>query len=154
MSESTGAKKGPRMTQQEIEEIVRLYASGLPARAVATIVGRSQTAVSRQVAKMSTPRPRVRSGEGSHLWRGGTAAERRMKRLARKRVDKAIFYGRLTPQPCEVCGLVGFNRRGRNLVQAHHDDYSKPFDVRWLCATHHNAWHRHNTAKAVVGGES
>ena len=45
----------------------------------------------------------------------------------------------MTRQPCEVCGNAK--------AQAHHDDYGKPLDVRWLCTTHHAEWHRHNTPK-------
>ena len=37
------------------------------------------------------------------------------------------------PQPCEVCGAEG---------QRHHDDYSKPDQIRWLCRTHHAIEHR------------
>lgn len=45
----------------------------------------------------------------------------------------AISCGRLTPQPCEVCE--------DNPTEAHHDDYSKPLDVRWLCRVHHLEFH-------------
>lgn len=49
-------------------------------------------------------------------------------------VGKAIRRGELVRQPCEACGSTE--------VDAHHDDYSKPLDVRWLCRTHHKHHHR------------
>lgn len=60
------------------------------------------------------------------------------QRKARVIVGNALRDGKLTRQPCEVCGSA---------AQAHHDDYSKPLDVRWLCTTHHAEWHKHNTPK-------
>lgn len=60
-----------------------------------------------------------------------------VKRAAVDAVSKAIRDGRLTRQPCEVCGAAR--------AQAHHDDYGKPLEVRWLCTTHHAEWHKHNT---------
>ncbi len=62
-----------------------------------------------------------------------------MKKAATNAVANALRDGRLHRQPCEVCGA--------DKAQAHHDDYSKPLDVRWLCTTHHAEWHRHNTPK-------
>lgn len=44
-------------------------------------------------------------------------------------VSRAIKSGTLTRRPCEVCG----NPKS----EAHHDDYSKPLAVRWLCFFHH-----------------
>jgi len=35
----------------------------------------------------------------------------------------------LSKKPCEVCGKLE--------VEAHHDDYKKPYNVRWLCKHHH-----------------
>lgn len=53
---------------------------------------------------------------------------------ARKKVTTEILAGRLVRQPCEVCGAEP--------VQAHHDDYDRPLDVRWLCSVHHGEVHR------------
>ncbi len=57
-------------------------------------------------------------------------------------VRNAIARGTLVPQPCEECGAP---------AHAHHDDYSKPLDVRWLCAFHHGQHHR--TLNAIARGE-
>lgn len=57
-----------------------------------------------------------------------------IKRSARIAVGTAIDAGRLVRQPCEVCGSAK--------SEAHHDDYSKPLDVRWLCRRHHMELHR------------
>jgi hypothetical protein len=54
------------------------------------------------------------------------------KRKAHIMVGNAIKNGRLHRQPCEVCGAKG---------HAHHDDYSRPLEVRWLCPTHHARFH-------------
>jgi hypothetical protein len=54
---------------------------------------------------------------------------------ARKAVMTAIANGTLTPKPCERCGF-GLG------VHAHHEDYSKPLDVNWLCQTCHGHRHR------------
>lgn len=39
---------------------------------------------------------------------------------------------------CSVCGST-YN------VEGHHDDYTKPLELRWLCEPCHKEWHRHNT---------
>jgi hypothetical protein len=48
-------------------------------------------------------------------------------------VAYAIKKGELIREKC-ACGC------GEN-VHAHHDDYAKPLDVRWLCNACHNEWH-------------
>lgn len=56
------------------------------------------------------------------------------KRRAHKAVEWALLSGTLQKQPCLACGSVD--------VHAHHPDYSKPLDVRWLCPACHRAEHR------------
>jgi hypothetical protein len=45
----------------------------------------------------------------------------------------AVRLGKLKRLPCEVCGAPE--------TDGHHDDYSKPLDVRWLCRRHHAEVH-------------
>lgn len=56
------------------------------------------------------------------------------KRVARNAVRTALINGALVRQPCERCG--------EGKVDAHHNDYSRPLDVRWLCRKHHGEEHR------------
>lgn len=59
-----------------------------------------------------------------------------IKRNAHVIVGNAIRGRKLFKEPCEVCGDLK--------VHAHHDDYLKPLNVRWLCDKHHNEWHKEN----------
>lgn len=53
-------------------------------------------------------------------------------------VTRAIKEGRLVrPQRCEKCGK-------RRKTVAHHEDYSKPLEVKWLCYSCHRSWHAEN----------
>lgn len=57
------------------------------------------------------------------------------KRRAHNLVAKAVKRGILVKKPCEVCATEP--------AEAHHDDYTKPLEVRWLCEKHHGEHHRH-----------
>jgi len=52
-----------------------------------------------------------------------------LKYKARYTLRNAVRLGKIVKGCCEVCGSLE--------VEAHHDDYSKPFEVRWLCWLHH-----------------
>ena len=52
---------------------------------------------------------------------------------ARQKLRYAVRVGKVIKKPCEVCGDVN--------VFGHHNDYSKPFEVRWLCRKHHRELH-------------
>lgn len=57
-------------------------------------------------------------------------------RAAHSAVGHALHNGKLKRGKCESCGSLR--------VHAHHDDYLKPLDVRWLCPEHHKQWHMAN----------
>lgn len=83
-------------------------------------------------------RARVQSWRATH----------RDRRHAHQAVERAVRSGRLHREPCACCG--------DEKAEAHHDDYTKPLDVVWLCRTHHRARHRDldaaHEASALAGG--
>ena len=67
------------------------------------------------------------------------AVQHAERHAARRKVRTAIESGRMSRQPCEVC------QQGN--AHAHHDDYSRPLEVRWLCHSHHIEHHKNTAAK-------
>jgi hypothetical protein len=62
-------------------------------------------------------------------------------------VRVALRKGSLRRGRCEVCGSYR--------VDAHHDDYTQPLVVRWLCRRHHQRLHadlRCAAAASLEGG--
>lgn len=65
-------------------------------------------------------------------------ATRRKKLAANGLINMRLRRGAIEkPNRCETCDRV---RR----LDAHHDDYDKPAEVRWLCRSCHMKWHRAN----------
>jgi hypothetical protein len=61
------------------------------------------------------------------------------KRTAHYAVNNAVRDGRLLkPSACSRCGREGVRLEG------HHDDYSKPLDVVWMCCRCHRRHHADN----------
>jgi hypothetical protein len=56
-----------------------------------------------------------------------------MKEKAQKLVKKALKLGIIEKGRCAECNV--------KIVEAHHEDYSEPLVVVWLCKTHHKLWH-------------
>lgn len=54
------------------------------------------------------------------------------KYQAHLEVKKALYHGQIQKMGCVICG---------GKAQAHHEDYSKPLEVIWLCHTHHANHH-------------
>jgi hypothetical protein len=56
------------------------------------------------------------------------------KKRAHLKVRRAVQAGKIIKHACAVCG----NPKS----EGHHEDYSKPLDVVWLCKQHHAEVHR------------
>lgn len=57
------------------------------------------------------------------------------KFTAQRALRRAVRIGEIVrPETCGQCGA-------RGQIDAHHDDYSRPLDVRWLCKACHSREH-------------
>ena len=56
-----------------------------------------------------------------------------LRKKANRMLSNALRDGKIKRKPCEVCGDIK--------SEGHHDDYSKLFDIRWLCKKHHTEHH-------------
>lgn len=65
------------------------------------------------------------------------------KEKAKWLLNRAIAAGKIIrPEFCENCKKPDRGRDGRSLIQGHHDDYSQPLVVKWLCIQCHKDYHR------------
>jgi len=63
--------------------------------------------------------------------------EQRLKANCRSYLNQYIKRGKIIkPHHCSVAGCTNTD------IQAHHDDYTKPLDVKWLCVQHHIELHK------------
>jgi predicted aminopeptidase len=84
---------------------------------------------------ISTERGKLSKLAGCARWSKANRHKTRAQCTARR----AKYAGKLKQGGCEVCGT---NER----VHGHHDDYTKPLNVRWLCPVHHSEHHKKQRA--------
>lgn len=87
----------------------------------------------REKAKRMRSEGKFASPEATKRGKKAWEARNKHKRYAQGKVAFAVRKGTLIRKPCEKCGSLD--------SEAHHDDYSNPLDVRWLCDTHHKDHH-------------
>lgn len=71
----------------------------------------------------------------------GQLPESLKKREAQNAVRTAIRNGTLVRRPCESFSSWRNRDCGRTPAHAHHEDYSKPLEIVWLCASCHKSRH-------------
>ena len=123
-----------RPRQEKYDCSVSLYESGFSIGDCADYFGITRQAMHKILKRRGVVfREQLKYGDDNHFFRGGSRSSDRAHNLT----EQAILKGILIRQPCEVCGETGNFVDGRSRVQAHHDDYTKPLEVRWLCQQHH-----------------
>lgn len=71
-----------------------------------------------------------RLAEAGKRWLERNPAAAKAHRILRA----AVRRGEVKRQSCSLCGGLGSH--------AHHEDYTRPLDVTWLCRWHHHERHR------------
>jgi len=136
-----GAKKSNRY-----DDAVSFYEQGMSIGDCAEYFGISRQAMHDILKRRGCKfRPKLKYGKDNHFHRGGTPnGRKRAGHLLEKAVKKGVIIQKVR---CEDCGQTKTFEDGRTGIQAHHDDYSKPLEVRWLCQECHHEWHKNNQAK-------
>ena len=63
--------------------------------------------------------------------------DQKVRDRARSYANVYLSRGKLQRGPCEDCGVTHEDQP----VRMHHEDYSKPLEVTWLCDWCHQARH-------------
>jgi len=88
----------------------------------------------RAVKCRQTEEYKKRKNEYDQMYR----KEHKEKARAHDKVKYAVSQGQLIrSKVCEVCKCA-------SKTHAHHEDYSKPYDVIWMCPTCHISYHRNH----------
>lgn len=133
-----------KLTPDQASEAVKMYERGLSLAPIADYFNVTRQAMWDLLRRRTQLRPQKREGKDNHFYRDGKRADDQAQNL----VETAISQGVLEQKSaCENCGGCPKFKDGRTGVQAHHDDYNKPLEVRWLCQKCHHEWHKHNTPK-------
>ena len=126
-----------RNREEKYNEAANMYNSGFSIQEIAKCFSVSRQSMWAILKRRGVNfRTRERSGNENTFFRGGN----NYKKTAHHVIEKAIIAGKIQKESCEICGC-------EENIEAHHDDYSKPLSVRWLCRKHHYEWHKSNTAK-------
>ena len=71
----------------------------------------------------------VNSTEEYRIWREKHPVAYKAHQLFNYEIRK----GSIEKRPCQICG--------DEYAYAHHEDYTKPLEVVWLCPAHHQQYH-------------
>jgi hypothetical protein len=89
----------------------------------------------RQKRYFSTDAGKAAVTKSKKKWQSGNPD----KRAAHILLNNAVKRGKIEkPEICENCGFKSSKPRS---IHAHHEDYTKPLEVKWLCVACHKREH-------------
>jgi len=95
--------------------------------------GRTEARKARARAYQKTEQGKQKANEAKRRW----TERNKVKRACHIITGNAIRDGKLVKAViCDNCGCQ------KDRIEAHHDDYSKPLEVKWLCRDCHAKHHR------------
>ena len=128
-------------------ESVSLYNSGMSIQDCAEFFEITRQAMHKILQRRGCNfRDNLKHSNDNHFYRGSetNTKKRRVQHLTEKALKKGIL---IRPSNCSKCNENKSFKDGRSGIQAHHNDYNKPLEVRWLCQKCHHIWHKTNEAK-------
>ncbi len=130
--------------RKDYNEAVKMYERGLSIEDVAGFYNITRQAMHAILKRRGVSfRGNKKYGVDNHFYRGGPVADEAAHTILECALKKGIITRKTH---CEQCNDTGTFKDGRSKVQAHHDDYNKPLELRWLCQSCHHKWHKHNKA--------
>lgn len=132
-----------RFSQGDVGLMREMFALGATWQQIGERLGRNQSSIRQKAYTLGLARYEA-GNKPKAVVSSNTMKNRRYQlkrpeaRKAHKAVEWALISGSIERAPCEVCGAGN--------VEAHHDDYARPLDVRWLCRAHHAERHRSQVA--------
>lgn len=103
----------------------------------ANVAMRSEQYAEYERRRFQTPERKAYAKKQQEIYR----ARHPEKYMARNKFRRAVRDGLIVCQPCVDCGST-------ENVHGHHEDYSHPLDVTWLCRACH--WQRHAELKQAA----
>jgi len=130
------------LAADKLDEVLNLIGKGVPIERLAKKfnVSKAYMANVKVLGKIPQPHSNALTEHGVALEKSLAASTKhhnanRNKKNARSRLQYAVEVGEMVrPTVCPACGLEKF-------VEGHHEDYSKPLEVIWMCSKCHGKHH-------------